>query len=89
MTLTPYALMIESAFAFSYLDIVKCENGILELLHYRVNPGGDFTCIIASTNDLIFMSLLEYEMTCYRYSSITLASLLCVLDQSSLQNEQQ
>jgi hypothetical protein len=53
---------------------------ILKLLLCGANPGCDFTIIISKTNDFIFMSLLEYEMTGFRYSSITLASLMCALD---------
>jgi Cyclin, C-terminal domain len=90
-------MMTESCFAFSPTDIVKCENAILEFLQWRSlvptcseilklllcmsNPSQDFTDLVKRANDFIFLSLLEYEMAAYSYSSIALASLLCVLDE--------
>jgi len=89
--------MAESCFAFDPLDVVKCENVILEFLQWRAivptsseilklllcmaNPTQDFTTLIKRTNDFIFLSLLEYDMTSYKYSSVALASLMCVLDE--------
>jgi hypothetical protein len=103
VTLTSHCLLLESCDVYSHQDLVKCELGILEFLQWkalvstpsemlemllcRANPSGDFTTIIVRTNEFIFMTLLEYEMTCYRYSSIALACLFCVLDEADLQNE--
>lgn len=90
-------MMSETCYAFSTEELVKCENVILEILGWRAlvptsseilklllavaNPTQDFTNIIQKTNYFIFLSLIEYDMTCYRYSSVALASLICVLDE--------
>lgn len=50
------------------------------------NPISDFSVIILRANDFIFMSLLEYEMTSFKYSSIALASLLYVLNELEYKN---
>jgi hypothetical protein len=90
-------MMSETCYAFSPAELVKCENAILMFLNWRglvptsseilklllavANPTEDFTSIIQKSNYFIFMSLMEYDMTCYRYSSVALASLMCVLDE--------
>ena len=76
--------------------IIKCENAIfrqlqyncliptsseiLKLILYVSNPGHDFTDIIQMSNELIFGTLLQNELSSYKYSSIALASLFCVLE---------
>lgn len=95
-------MVAESCFAFYAEDIVKCENVILEFLQWRslvptsseilklllamANPNQDFTSLIKRTNDFIFLSLLDYDLSSFRYSSVALASLMCVLDELDYRN---
>ena len=61
---------------------------ILKLLLAVANPTQDFASIIQKANYFIFLSLIEYDMTCFRYSSVALASLMCVLDELGYSNFQ-
>jgi hypothetical protein len=90
-------MMTETCYTFSPVELVKSENAMLMFLDWRglvptsseilkllltvANPTQDFTNIIQKANYFIFLSLIEYDMTCYRYSSVALASLMCVLDE--------
>lgn len=78
-------------------EIVKCESGILQFCNWKVmvptcteilkmllfitNSSQDFSEIVEKTNQYIFSCLLQYEMTTFRYSSITLACLMLVLEE--------
>jgi hypothetical protein len=75
---------------------VKCENALLEILGYKVlipttseilklllhlsNPVQDFAEIVNKTKEFIFKALLDYELSFYLPSSISLAALLLSLD---------
>jgi hypothetical protein len=94
--------MAETCFAFSPTDIVKCENAILEFLQWRTlvpssseylklllflaNPLHDFTSLIQKSNECIFNSLLQYEMTAFKYSTIAIASLMLVCETIGYRN---
>ena len=90
-------MMAESCFAYRPTDIIMCENGVLEFLQYRTlvptpseflklllfisNPLHDFSNIIKQTNEYIFKTLLIYEASGFKPSTISIVSLMAVCDE--------
>lgn len=67
--------------------MVPTSTEILKLLLYITNTSQDFTEIIERTNEYIFSSLLEYEISSrFRYSSIAVACLILVLEELNFEN---
>lgn len=66
--------------------MVPTPTEILKLLLFFTNHSQDFTKMIEKTNEYIMTSLIMYEMTTFSYSTITLASLLVVLDEWNFVN---
>lgn len=95
-------VMAETCYAFPPENIVKCENAMMQILSWNAivptcseilkvllsisNATYDFTDIIQKTNKYIFRSLMEYNFTCLKYSSIAMGSLLIALDILGYQN---
>ena len=94
--------MAESCYAFNPLDIIKCENVILEFLQWRAlvptcseylkhilflaNPYQDFTEMVLKANHHIFKALFCYDLCIFNFSSIAISSLLCVCDELGYEN---
>ena len=73
----------------SWNSIVPTSSEILKVLLSASNQSYDFTEIIQKTNKYIFRSLMEYNFTCLKYSSIAMGSLMIALDILGYQNFKQ
>lgn len=94
--------MRESCYAFNPLNIITCENAILEFLSWKAivptcsdflnqllflaNPYQDFTEIIQRSKELIFKALLCYDICIFKSSSVAISCLLCICDELGFQN---
>jgi hypothetical protein len=63
-----------------YKVLIPTTSEILKLLLHLSNPVQDFGEIVIKTKEFIFKALLDYELSFYLSSSISLAALLLSLD---------
>ena len=91
------SLLEETCYAYTQIQIIKCENVMLEVTQYKSlfptpseilklllfisNPLQDFTSIIHKSNEYIFRCQLDYNTCIFRYSSIALGSLTLALQE--------
>lgn len=89
-------LMTETCFSYGIDTIVKCENALLQFLQWRTlvpTPSEivklllcvakitvNFTSLVKRAEYVIFHGLFDYGISTFKYSSIALASLLCIFD---------
>ena len=66
--------------------MVPTPTEILKLLLFFTNHSQDFTKMIEKTNEHILTCLIMYDMTVFSYSTVTLASLLLVLEEWNFKN---